>query len=346
MNDLMADGKRQNRWVEKAWIAVRVALACLAFIALRRELASVSAHDVWQAVTSFGPGSVVAALVCAGASFLTLAVFEVLALRDAAGYEGGEFATSVPTRVAIVTSFVSNALSQSIGFALLTGSAIRMRVYSWYNLSGPAIARVSTFVTITATLGLLAAGAVALFETSASIPTRFGISLRVFGIALALPAIAYLLWAMVGRGTIGGATWFIRPPSRRLAFAQVALSVIDWLLTGTVLFVLLPSSMTVGYVAFLGVYLLAQTAAGVSHVPGGFGVFEGAFVSLLAVSDPNMGTSAVAASLVVYRIVYYLVPLVIAMAIAGVVDVLARKPTIVIRPGLLPVFGHQNMNAG
>lgn len=337
--------KTEKRWVPKAWIAVRVALACLAFVALRRELARVSPSEVWHAISAFGPTSVIAALVCAAASFLTLAIFEILALRDAAGYEGGESAGRVPARVAIVTSFVSNALSQSIGFAVLTGSAIRMRVYSRYKLGGAAVARISAFVTITATLGLLAAGAVALFETPAAIPTRFGVSLRVFGIALSIPAIAYMLWALIGRGTIGGATWFIRPPSRRLALAQVTLSVIDWLLTGTVLFVLLPSSAAVGFVAFLGVYLVAQTAGVVSHVPGGFGVFEGAFISLLTVSDPGMSTSVVAASLVVYRIVYYLLPLIIAMTIAGAADLLVRKPVIAIQPRVIPRFVQETVNA-
>lgn len=84
MEDHIERRAKQSRWVPKAWVAVRVALGCLAFIALRREVARVSAHDVWQAITSFGPPSVVAALICAGASFLTLPIFEGMALRDAA----------------------------------------------------------------------------------------------------------------------------------------------------------------------------------------------------------------------------------------------------------------------
>jgi len=315
-----------------------VAIAVLAFVALQRELARVSAAEVWQAMGAFGAGSVATALICAAASFFTIAIFEVLALRDSAGYEGGGSARKVPVRVAIATSFVANALSQSIGFAVLTGSCIRMRAYSRYNLGGPAIARISAFVTITATLGLLAAGAVALFQAPAAILTRFGI-------ALSIPAIAYLIWAMVGRGTIGGKTWIMRPPSRRMALAQVSLSVVDWLLTGTVLFVLLPSSMKLGYLAFLGVYLVAQTAGVVSHVPGGFGVFEGAFISLLAVSDPTMSATVVAASLVVYRIVYYLAPLIIAMVVAVVADLLDRKPVIVIQPRAIPAFARETVNA-
>jgi uncharacterized membrane protein YbhN (UPF0104 family) len=291
------------RWVSRAWIAVRVALAGLAFVALRRELANVSATEVLTAIEGFGLIRVIAAVLVAAASFLTIGIFELMALRDTARYEVGPPKWKVPAGVALMTSFVSNALSQTIGLAVLTGSAIRMRVYSRYRMGAGAVARVSGFVTITATLGLLAAGAVALVQTPASLPPRFGVSLKMFGIALSIPAVAYMGWALIGKGTIGRNGWRMHPPSRRVAVAQVVLSVADWLLTGAVLFILLPASSTIGFAAFLGIYLVAQTAGVVSHVPGGFGVFEGAFISLITLSDPTLSTGVVAASLVVYRVV-------------------------------------------
>jgi phosphatidylglycerol lysyltransferase len=331
------------RWVSRAWIAVRVALAGLAFVALRRELANVSATEVLTAIEGFGLIRVIAAVLVAAASFLTIGIFELMALRDTARYEVGPPKWKVPAGVALMTSFVSNALSQTIGLAVLTGSAIRMRVYSRYRMGAGAVARVSGFVTITATLGLLAAGAVALVQTPASLPPRIGVSLKMFGIALSIPAVAYMGWALIGKGTIGRNGWRMHPPSRRVAVAQVVLSVADWLLTGAVLFILLPASSTIGFAAFLGIYLVAQTAGVVSHVPGGFGVFEGAFISLITLSDPTLSTGVVAASLVVYRVVYYLLPLAIAMVIAAVADLRATQPVIVLataRPaasaGLLP----------
>ncbi len=252
---------------------------------------------------------------------LALGVFELLALRDTAAYKGCEAAGEVPRGAAMMTSFVANAFSQSIGLAVLTGSAVRLRAYSRYGVRGPAIARVSAFVTLTATLGLLAAGGVAFFAGPAAMKLGpFSLSMRAFGVLLSLPSLAYLAWAILGKGVIGGAKWNLRPPSRRLAFSQVALSVFDWLLTGTVLFVLLPATAAVGYFAFLGVYLIAQTVGVVSHIPGGLGVFEASFLSLLggAVAVPAAGLLAV--SLLMYRIVYYLVPLIAAMGVAAVVD--------------------------
>lgn len=319
------------RWGNRAWIGVRVALACLAFVALRRELANVSAAEVLSAIQGFGVMRILAALVIAAVSFLIIGIFELMALRDAARYDIGKPEWKVPVRVAMLTSFVANAFSQSIGFAVLTGSAIRMRVYARYKLGAGAVARISTFVTVTATLGLLAAGAVALVESPAVLPARFGGSMKMFGVALSIPAIGYMVWALVGRGTIGRNGWRMHPPSRRLAFAQVTLSVTDWLLTGTVLFVLLPPSVAIGYASFLGIYIVAQTAGVASHVPGGVGVFEGAFLTLLTMADPTLNKGVVAASLVVYRVVYYLVPLAIAMVVAAVSDLRATQSVIAIR---------------
>ncbi len=57
-----------------------------------------------------------------------------------------------------------------------------------------------------------------------------------------------------------------------------------------------------------------------SHVPGGLGVFEASFLSLLGAAVAVPGASLLAASLVMYRVVYYLIPLIIAMAVAALVD--------------------------
>ncbi len=243
--------KRRALWTTYVWAALRISIALLALYALERELSRIDRSALIAGLTAFGWKPIVAALACAAASFLSLGVFELLALRDTADYRGCEAAGRVPRGTAIMTSFIANAFSQSIGMAVLTGSAVRLRAYARYGVRAAAIARVSAFVTLTATLGLLAAGGVAFFEGPAAM--RFGsfsLSMHAFGVLLSLPSLAYLAWALVGKGTLGGRKWGVRRPSRRLAFSQVALSVIDWLLTGTVLFVLLPATAAVGYSRF------------------------------------------------------------------------------------------------
>jgi Predicted integral membrane protein len=255
-------------WAPRFWLVLRVGIAVLALLALRREITQIDGHAFGGAIASFGWRPIFVAVGCAIASFLALGLFEQLALRDTASYKGCEAAAKVPPGAAMLTSFVANAFSQSIGLAVVTGSAVRLRAYSRYGVGGAAIARVSGFVTLTATLGLLAAGGVAFFAAPSAVKIgHFALSMRTFGVLLSLPAFAYLAWAVVGKGILGVRSWSVRPPSRGLAFSQVALSVADWLLTGTVLFVLMPAAAAIGYAAFLGVYLVAQTVGVVSHVP-------------------------------------------------------------------------------
>jgi len=110
-------------------------------------------------------------------------------------------------------------------------------------------------------------------------------------------------------------------PMPRLAAAQLALSSLDWALTGAVLFVLLPPS-TLSFVAFLGIFLVAILIGIVSHVPGGVGVFEGLMVLLL---KPYLDSGELLPRLVIFRAVYYLLPFSVALIGLVVDDVHQRR---------------------
>ena len=69
-----------------------------------------------------------------------LGLIERLAIRHAN-------TTSIPRRTAMTTAFVANAFSQSIGLALLTGAAVRLRAYARRGADAPAVARISDVVT-------------------------------------------------------------------------------------------------------------------------------------------------------------------------------------------------------
>jgi hypothetical protein len=74
---------------------------------------------------------------------------------------------------------------------------------------------------------------------------------------------------------------------------------------------LLSSADSVGFNHFLSVYLLAKTVGLISHVPGGLGVFESVVRLLLPVDSSSAG---VFGALLAYRVLYYLLPLVLAVA--------------------------------
>jgi uncharacterized membrane protein YbhN (UPF0104 family) len=305
-----------------------VALVMLAAWALRRELSGLNVADLLRQLRSYGVVHLAIGLACTAGSFVALGVVELLAL---AYVERDE---RVPRRVGMTTAFVANAFSQSIGLALLTGGAVRLRAYARYQLDAADVARVSAFVTLTVTLGLLATGAGAFLASTAPLLLgRVALSVHPVGIVLALIVLAYLGWSLLGsRETIGRGGWQIRRPTLPLAARQIALASLDWLLTGTILFFVLPPALGIGYGTALRVYLVAQTVGVLSHVPGGVGVFELLVLTLLApVTGPEQRAAAVA-SLVVFRALYYLLPLVAALTIATIAEL--RPSRRALSPGL------------
>jgi phosphatidylglycerol lysyltransferase len=110
-------------------------------------------------------------------------------------------------------------------------------------------------------------------------------------------------------------------PSPRLAGAQLTVSVADWALAGAVLYALLPAS-GLSFVGFLGAFLAAQLIGLVSHVPGGVGVFESLMVLFLS---PFLEPPEIVPSLLMYRAVYYLLPLTVAAVVLAVDELQQRR---------------------
>ena len=296
-------------------MAVRSLLFLLAAWALLRELDGLRGEALLRQLQSYEPRRVALALACTAASFLVLGAVEELALR----YTG--HARTVSRRTAWVTAFVAHAFTQSVGLALLTGAAVRVRAYSRHAMDAIAVARISAFVTLTVTLGLLATGAGAMLASSA--PLRVAgvlVPARSVGSTLALVVAAYVAWSALGkRDVLGRGRWRIERPSPLMAGGQLLFAALDWILSGTVLYALLPASAGLGYVELLRVYLVAQTAGMASHIPGGAGVFE-VVVLTLAAGGGVERHAALVASLVMFRVAYYLVPLVIAGLVAAVAE--------------------------
>ncbi len=91
------------------------------------------------------------------------------------------------------------------------------------------------------------------------------------------------------------------------------LGVIDLSSAAGVLYVLLPSHAGLDYLTFLAIYAFACVLGIASNAPGGIGVFEATM--LKTVAAPSQ--AALFASLLLFRVIYYLVPFVLALAALG-----------------------------
>jgi phosphatidylglycerol lysyltransferase len=226
----------------------------------------------------------------------------------------------------MTTAFVANAFSQAVGLALLTGSAVRLRAYARRGVDAAAVARISTFVTVTITLGLAACSAIALLASREPLRiTQAALPVRVVGASLALVVIAYVAWGSLTRHDhVSGKRWPFRRPGAKVALGQLALSSLDWVVTGTVLFAVLPPAAGLHHGAMLRTYLVAQTVGMASHVPGGAGVFEAVVLTLATTGVPSQRAALITA-LVMFRVVYYLIPLLSALVVGGVAELLPHR---------------------
>ena len=89
---------------------------------------------------------------------------------------------------------------------------------------------------------------------------------------------------------------------------QIFVASLDLIVAATTLYVLLPQDIAASYPQVVGVYLLALAAAMLTQVPGGIGVLEAILLSLLVGS----AESVVLGALLIFRLFYYVAPLIIA----------------------------------
>jgi phosphatidylglycerol lysyltransferase len=278
----------------------------IALVLLQRELESYRYRDLMRQVWTLPHTHLALAL------FLTVVAYAVLPGYDAIALAYVEH--PLPVRRIAFGSFIAYALSHSLGFPLLSGGPVRYRFWSVWGLSTSEIAQAISFAGATFVIGMIAvAGFVLLLEPASTIQLlRLPVaSLRPLGALCLVLVAAYLVLSATRYKTFRFFEWEFPVPSTRLALAQLLVAVVDWTTAGAVLYVLLPPGYRLSFLPVLGVFLIAQFAGILSHVPGGIGVFEAIVVLLL---KPYLPAASIVGSLLAYRATYYLLPLVIALA--------------------------------
>ncbi|MEH2372252.1 lysylphosphatidylglycerol synthase domain-containing protein [Nostoc sp.] len=223
-----------------------------------------------------------------------------------------------------LTNFISSAFSNTIGFALLTGSAIRYRFYSSWGVSAVAIAQVIAFANFTFWLGMFAVAGLLFIINPLKIPTQLHLpftTVRPIGVIFLLLVAAYLLGSIFIKQPLIIRGQEFRFPSLKISLVQIAISGFDWILAAAVLYAVLPTNISLSYLDFLGIYLLAMFAGVVSNVPGGLGVFE---TVILLILSSKVSAAAILGSMLAYRGVYYFLPLLVAAGLLGLYEIRFR----------------------
>jgi uncharacterized membrane protein YbhN (UPF0104 family) len=300
--------RRRTRLVRLLGSILGLGLFVGALWVLRHELQEVTLQDVVRELRSIPVVRLGGALLLTTLGYLALTGYDLLALR----YLG----LALPRRRVFFASFVGYALANNIPLAFLVGGSVRYRLYSGWGVSGADTASLVLFNIVTYSVGLATAAAVAFTFQPGTVPSLLGLpfpSTRPLGLAAAALVVGYLTWSAQG-GRLGVGKWAFAPPPLSISLRQIGVSLADWVLSGAALFILVSGSYPLSYSAFFGVFILGQITALIAQLPGGLGVFEAV---MLASLSPTIPPATVLVGLLAYRVIYFLLPLTLALLLLG-----------------------------
>ena len=308
---------REGRSRAWRWVSPAIALALFAagLAVIQADLRRIRYATIRDTLHALPAGALAWAVAFTLLNYAVLCLYDLLAFR----YIGQR---QKPWKVA-VASFTGYAISNSVGWAVISGTSVRYRFYSRWGLTAGDISRIIVFYNGTFWLGLLVLGGYGLaFDPHPDLVTLLG-RLVVHGLGALLLgiALAYALAAVFWRKPVRVGRWTAPIPPPGTVALQFLLSTVDWALAGAVLYVLIPHT-GLDFAEVLSAFIAAQLLGLASHVPGGVGVFEGAMAFLLR----GYGAPAeLISSLFLYRLVYYLVPLAGALAVLVADEVRLRR---------------------
>ena len=304
-----------HRWWP--WIKRFVALAFFAVVTI--FLIAEARRIDWPAVIS--SLRAVPTLHLAIAGMLAVASHALFSTFDLFGHRYVQHTLSIPAVMGV--NFISYAFNLNFG-ALIGGVAFRYRLYSRLGLTLGEVTQIISLSMLTNWLGYVLLAGMALIWQPLALPQDWALhawALRGIGILMLALAMAYV----VGCGVSRRREWKLRGrtielPSLRIALGQLLVSCVNWLLMAALIYVLL--QQRIAYPAVLSALLAAAVAGVVTHVPAGLGVIEAVFIALLSQQLPR---EELLASVLIYRFIYYLVPLAIAVAAYVPLEMRARQ---------------------
>jgi len=307
-----------NRRILKFFLpAFGMAVFSLALWALYHELRTYHLKDILQAAHLLPRPRILFALALTALSYTAATGYDTLSTRY--------IRHSVPYHRTALAAFIGTTFSNNLGFGVLTGGSVRLRLYSAWGLSAVEISKLVFFNYLTLWLGFLGLGGIVFTLEPMAVPNALHLpflSVRPVGLIFLSLVGAYFLLTLVLHKPLVVRGEELPVPPARLFPLQVAVSLVDWSIAGAALYVLLPAQAGLSYPAFLGIYMLALLAGIFSQVPGGLGVFETLFLLLMSSRLP---ASAVLGSLLAYRGIYYFLPLATTFVLLGSQEVARKK---------------------
>ncbi len=290
-------------------VLLSVAIIAAAVMVLVHMLRDIDVDEVFKALRATSSSRIAASALFVAAGYFTLTFYDLFALRTIGR-------NKIPYRIAALAGFTSYSIGHNIGATVFTGGAVRYRIYSAYGLDAVAVAKICFLAGLTFWLGnvtVLGLGVTADPLAASAIDQLPALPNRIMGIVLLVILACYVGWVWSAPREIGRGEWNVKLPSGPSTLLQIGIGILDLACCALAMYMLLPNEPNIGFVTVAVVFVSATLLGFASHAPGGLGVFDAAMMVALWQFDKE----SVLAGLLLFRVLYYLVPFAIALVILG-----------------------------
>jgi len=319
-----------NRYIgwQRVGFVLSLVIIGTACTVLYRMLHKIDISEVWRAIHATSMTDVAIAALFVAGGYFTLTFYDLFALRTIGK-------PHIPYRVAALAGFTSYSIGHNIGATVFTGGAVRYRIYSMYGLNAVDVAKICFVAGLTFWLGnvtVLGIG-ITIHPEAAGAINQLGAGVnRALGIGLLAVLAGYLAWVFTAPREIGRGGWTVTLPNGPTTLLQIVIGIFDLMFCALAMYMLVPAEPHIDFITLAVIFVTATLLGFASHAPGGLGVFDAAMLVALWQYDKEQ----LLAGLLLFRVLYYLVPFALAVTIVGIREVLlslkGTRPKLDLKP--------------
>ncbi len=294
-------------------LALNVIVVSVALLILYRTLRNVDLQKVWATMADTSAWTIALAGLFVAGGYVTMTLYDYFALRTIERPD-------VPYRTAALAGFTSYAIGHNMGATALVAAAVRLHVYSAWGLSVIEVAKIAFITGLTFWLGnTFALGLVLTFapDLAAAVTHVQPWINQGLGVVMLAVIAAYMAWLLRGPRALSHRAWRMALPDARMTLVQIGIGCLDLAAGALAFYVLLPDEPAIGFAVVAVAFLVATLLGFISHAPGSLGVFDTAMLVALS----QYPTEQLLATLLIFRCLYFILPLGVAVAILGAREV-------------------------
>jgi hypothetical protein len=300
--------KARISW-NRVGVALSLAIVGASAFVLTHRLRGLDWEAVAAAIQAVSLRRVAGATFFVTCGYVTLALYDWFALRTIG-------ARQVPLRIAALAGATSYAIGHGVGAMVVASAAIRFRIYSRWGLGLIDIGKICFIAGLTFWLGNITAlgiGMASMPEAARAVDQIPSWGNQAIGIAALTALLAYLMWVWSKQRVLGRKGASVTLPSGSMTVLQIGIGLADLSCCSLVMYLLMPSLPAVDFIPLALIVVFGTLLGFASHAPGAIGALDAAML----VGLPTFDRAELVATLLLYRLLYFVAPFGLALAGLG-----------------------------